>query len=51
MQRRHFLDTLMFVDHDHKHSVTPVYPLDESQWTLRDMLVIFTRKPKMVGIS
>ncbi|KAF7588280.1 hypothetical protein BBP40_005934 [Aspergillus hancockii] len=49
VQHRSFLDTLVFIDHDHKHSVTSVYPLCPSSIAHRDMLVVFTRRPKMEG--
>ncbi|KAL6849667.1 hypothetical protein ACO1O0_009210 [Amphichorda felina] len=49
VHHRHFLDTLMFVDHEYKHSVTSVHQTDESQPATRDMLVVFTRRPKLDG--
>ncbi|TPX16308.1 uncharacterized protein E0L32_003957 [Thyridium curvatum] len=49
VHHQHFLDTLMFVDHDFKHSVTSVHQLDPSHPATRDMLVVFTRRPKMEG--
>lgn len=49
VHHRHFLDTLVFVDHEFKHSVTSVHQLDISQPTSRDMLVVFTRRPKVDG--
>lgn len=49
VQHRGFLDTLVFVDHDFKHSVTSVYAVDEERVAVRDMLVVFTRKPKVEG--
>lgn len=45
-QHRDFLDTLLFKDNSTKHSVTPVYALDKSQPSYRDMFVIFSRKPR-----
>ncbi|KAJ5766157.1 uncharacterized protein N7511_003773 [Penicillium nucicola] len=45
-QHRDFLDTLLFTDNSFKHSVTPVYALDKSQPSYRDMFVIFSRKPR-----
>ncbi|KAJ5752877.1 hypothetical protein N7520_009794 [Penicillium odoratum] len=45
-QHRDFLDTLLFADNSTKHSVTPVYALDPSQPSYRDMFVIFSRKPR-----
>ncbi|KAF2105487.1 2OG-Fe dioxygenase-domain-containing protein [Lophiotrema nucula] len=47
VHHQHFLDTLVFVDHDFKHSVTSVYQLDTAQPASRDMLVVFTRRPKL----
>lgn len=49
VHHQHFLDTLMFVDHDFKHSVTSVHQLDAAQPATRDMLVVFTRRPKLEG--
>lgn len=49
VQHRDFLDTLVFIDHDHKHSVTSVEPRCASSIARRDMLVVFTRRPKMAG--
>ncbi|OJJ88405.1 uncharacterized protein ASPGLDRAFT_1499262 [Aspergillus glaucus CBS 516.65] len=49
VQHRGFLDTLVFMDHDFKHSVTSVYAVDEERVAVRDMLVVFTRKPKVWG--
>lgn len=44
-----FLDTLMVVDHEYKHSVSPVYPIDDTEPAIRDMLIFFTRKPTEKG--
>lgn len=44
-QHRNFLDTLLVADHEYKHSLSPVYAVDEMEEATRDMLVIFTRKP------
>lgn len=49
VHHQHFLDTLVFVDHDFKHSVTSVHQQDESRPATRDMLVVFTRRPKLEG--
>ncbi|PWY88536.1 hypothetical protein BO70DRAFT_184454 [Aspergillus heteromorphus CBS 117.55] len=49
VQHRDFLDTLVFVDHDYKHSLTPIYQIDRSQRATRDMLVVHTRRPKVKG--
>ncbi|TRV77282.1 hypothetical protein FKN01_16185 [Streptomyces sp. 130] len=48
-QHRHFLDTMLVVDHERKHSLSPVRALDPQQRSTRDMLVFFTRKPAMEG--
>ncbi|KAE8334313.1 hypothetical protein BDV24DRAFT_170322 [Aspergillus arachidicola] len=49
VQHRDFLDTLVFADNDHKHSVTSLYPACPSSIARRDMLVVFTRRPKTEG--
>jgi hypothetical protein len=46
---RHFLDSLIFVDHEYKHSLTPVYAQDPAKEATRDMLVFFTRRPVCEG--
>lgn len=48
-QHRDFLDTLLIVDHEYKHSVSPVYPIDDTDSAVRDMLIFFTRKPAEAG--
>lgn len=48
-RHRDFLDTLLIVDHEYKHSVSPVYPIDEAEPADRDMLIFFTRKPTEEG--
>ncbi|KAF3896074.1 2-oxoglutarate-Fe(II)-dependent dioxygenase family protein [Trichophyton interdigitale] len=48
-QHREFLDTLLFVDHERKHSLSPVYAIDPSRPATRDMLIFFTRKPVVEG--
>lgn len=48
-QHRDFLDTLLIVDHEYKHSVSPVYPIDSTASADRDMLIFFTRKPAEEG--
>ncbi|GAA3464891.1 hypothetical protein GCM10018963_69040 [Saccharothrix longispora] len=48
-RHRDFLDTLMVVDHEYKHSVSPVYPIDDAESAVRDMLIFFTRKPAVEG--
>ncbi|KAI9148328.1 hypothetical protein HJFPF1_12156 [Paramyrothecium foliicola] len=45
VQHRKLLDTLILVDHEHKHSLSPVYQENLSEEATRDMLVFFTRKP------
>jgi len=42
---KNFLDTLMIVDHERKHSLSPVHAIDENKEATRDMLIFFTRKP------
>jgi len=44
-QHRDFLDTLLIVDNERKHSLSPVYAVDEYEDATRDMLIFFTRKP------
>ncbi|MEU2957157.1 2OG-Fe dioxygenase family protein [Streptomyces xanthochromogenes] len=46
---RHFLDTLMVVDHERKHSLSPVEAVDTTRTATRDMLIFFTRKPVLEG--
>jgi hypothetical protein len=48
-QHRHFLDTLLIVDHERKHSISPVYAVNDTQRATRDMLILFTRKPVTTG--
>lgn len=45
VQHTKFLDTLMVVDHEYKHSLSPVYQHDTSKDATRDMIILFTRKP------
>lgn len=45
-QHRHFLDTLLIVDSELKHSLSPVNPVDENKLSTRDMIIFFTRRPK-----
>ncbi|MFD6299162.1 2OG-Fe dioxygenase family protein [Streptomyces sp. NPDC060235] len=44
-QHRHFMDTLLVIDHERKHSLSPVQIDSPSQSATRDMLIFFTRKP------
>ncbi|KAK2052504.1 hypothetical protein LY76DRAFT_598560 [Colletotrichum caudatum] len=46
---RHFLDTMMVVDSERKHSLSPVYAVDPARPATRDMLVFFSRKPTVAG--
>ncbi|KAB7836984.1 2OG-Fe dioxygenase family protein [Streptomyces mobaraensis] len=48
-RHRHFLDTLLLVDHERKHSVSPVIAVDSERPATRDMLIFFTRKPAGPG--
>ncbi|KAJ6133777.1 hypothetical protein N7523_000099 [Penicillium sp. IBT 18751x] len=48
-QHRDFLDTLLFVDHERKHSLSPVHAVDPACPATRDMLIFFTRKPVVEG--
>lgn len=45
VQHRHFLDTLLLVDTENKHSLSPVLPVDGTKEAMRDMLIFFTRRP------
>lgn len=49
IQHRHFLDTLLIVDHERKHSLSPVLAANVDRPALRDMLIFFTRKPTVAG--
>lgn len=40
-----FLDTMMIVDHERKHSLTAVYAEDKTATATRDVLILFTRRP------
>lgn len=48
-QHRHPLDTMLVVDHEFKHSLSPVIAVDADRVSTRDMLVFFTRKPTLPG--
>ncbi|KAF2876077.1 2OG-Fe dioxygenase-domain-containing protein [Massariosphaeria phaeospora] len=48
-QHKNLLDTLLFVDHERKHSLSPVKAVVPEKETTRDMLVFFTRKPVVKG--
>ncbi|CNL96409.1 2OG-Fe dioxygenase family protein [Yersinia frederiksenii] len=45
IQHKKFLDTLLFVDHERKHSLTPIFAQDKTKEATRDMLIMLTRKP------
>jgi hypothetical protein len=45
-QHKHFLDTLLIVDSELKHTVSPVNSFDSDKNALRDMIIFFTRRPK-----
>lgn len=49
VQHRHFLDTLLLVDTENKHSLSPVLPVDSQKEATRDMLIFFTRRPVKKG--
>ncbi|MCU4677549.1 2OG-Fe dioxygenase family protein [Catenovulum sp. 2E275] len=44
-QHLNYLDTLIIVDHERKHSLSPVHAVNQDKEALRDMLIFFTRKP------
>lgn len=44
-----FLDTILIVDHERKHSVSTIMRQDTAQSARRDMLVLFTRRPALPG--
>lgn len=46
-QHLNLLDTLLIADNERKHSVSPVFPIIESSNALRDMLIVFSRKPAL----
>ena len=49
VQHTALLDTLIIADHERKHSLSAVHPIDKSKEAYRDMLVFFTRKPVESG--
>jgi hypothetical protein len=49
VQHRNFLDTLMIVDNERKHSISPVYAVEPSKEATRDMFIFFTRRPTTPG--
>lgn len=46
VRHQHFLDTLFIVDSELKHSVSHLKCVDKSQAAIRDMIILFTRRPK-----
>lgn len=44
-----FLDTILIVDNERFHSLTPVWRVDESRRSTRDVLIFFTRRPALEG--
>ncbi|HEY0452964.1 2OG-Fe dioxygenase family protein [Actinophytocola sp.] len=48
-QHRDFLDTILIVDHERKHSVSTIMRKDPTTSAQRDMLVLFTRKLTQPG--
>lgn len=49
VQHWEFLDTLLFVDNEFKHTVTPVFQEDKSQPAVRDMALFHTRRMARPG--
>lgn len=45
VQHIDLLDTLIIVDNENKHSLSPVYQEDTTKDASRDMIILFTRKP------
>lgn len=41
------LDTLLIADHERKHSVSPVFTIAEDAEAIRDMLIVFSRRPSL----
>jgi len=48
-QHHNFLDTVLFLDHELKHSLSPVESADASKDSTRDMIVFVARKPCLEG--
>jgi hypothetical protein len=48
-QHWNFLDTVMIVDNERFHSLTPVRRADESKRSTRDVIIMFSRKPALPG--
>src|SRR5262249_37579354 len=49
VRHSHFLDTLLIVDHERKHSLSPVHASTRTDPASRDMLIFFTRRPALPG--
>jgi|GEM_PF-614462 len=48
-QHKRFLDTMLIVDHERKHSLSPVQAAAKERRATRDMLIFFTRHPAVAG--
>lgn len=48
-QHKRFLDTMLIVDHERKHSLSPVRAAAKEFRATRDMLIFFTRHPAVQG--
>ncbi|MBB2162281.1 2OG-Fe dioxygenase family protein [Gluconacetobacter sacchari] len=48
-QHKKFLDTVLIIDHERKHSLSPVHATDPNQRATRDVIIFFTRKPATEG--
>lgn len=48
-QHTRFLDTLLFIDNEMQHSVSEVHQIDVEKTAERDMMVLFTRRPALLG--
>lgn len=48
-QHKKFLDTVLIVDHERKHSLSPVRAVDPRLRATRDVIIFFTRKPATKG--
>lgn len=48
-QHKKFLDTVLIVDHERKHSLSPVRAADPARRATRDVIIFFTRKPTTEG--
>lgn len=46
-QHKRFLDTMLIVDHERKHSLSPVRAATKEFRATRDMLIFFTRHPAL----